>query len=97
MQADDVPKSLPASKGIYPDREEWLNDGDAVLVRPSGEITAGPMSREKGILYAEYDLAEVIEGRRSLDVAGHYSRPELFKLTVRKSKVSMVNFTKAGD
>ena len=92
IQANDIPDSLPGRDKMYADSEEWLNDGDAVLIRPSGEIAAGPLSREKGILYAEYDLNEVIEGRRSLDVAGHYSRPELFELTVKKSPVSMVYF-----
>lgn len=93
MQANDMPDSLPARERMYADSEEWLNDGDAILIRPSGKIAAGPLSRDKGILYAEYDLNEVIEGRRSLDVAGHYSRPELFELTVKKSRVDMVNFT----
>jgi nitrilase len=51
------------------------------------------MKRKKGILYGEYDLQDIIDRRRSLDVAGHYSRPDIFNLTVRKSKQPLINIT----
>jgi nitrilase len=41
------------------------------------------MRNECGILYAELDSESVGNARRTLDVVGHYARPELFRLRVR--------------
>jgi len=60
---------------MYPDEDEWLNSGDAIVVDPTGNVVAGPLHRERAILYAECDPAKVALARRTLDVAGHYSRP----------------------
>jgi len=85
MQAKDVPASFPARAAIYPDEEEWLNEGDAVVVDPLGKIVAGPMRRERGILYAECDPELAARSRRTLDVAGHYGRPDVFHLEIDRS------------
>ena len=49
-----------------------------------GKIVAGPLRRERGILMAECDPEKVTRARRTLDVAGHYSRPDVFRFEVRK-------------
>tara|TARA_R110000796_G_scaffold244100_2_gene367023 strand:+ start:1047 stop:1259 length:213 start_codon:yes stop_codon:yes gene_type:complete len=58
--------------------------GIAVAIAPSGEVMAAPMNREKGILYAEFEIKTALRSRRSLDVAGHYGRPDIFSLTVNR-------------
>jgi nitrilase len=93
MQAKDVPTSFPERAKVYPDLEEWLNPGDSVVVDPGGKIAAGPMHRERGILYAECDLARVAGARRTLDVAGHYNRPDVFHLEVNRSAAVPVRFS----
>ena len=55
---------------------------DSVVVAPGGKIVAGPLHEERGILYAEIDLERIGMARRSLDVVGHYARPDLFQLQV---------------
>jgi len=39
---------------------------------------------EEGILRAELNLDEIAEGKFDLDVAGHYARPDIFRLTVNE-------------
>ena len=54
LQGNDIPADFPERDKLFtPD--EWINDGDAVVVKPMGAIAAGPLNREKGILYAEID------------------------------------------
>jgi nitrilase len=72
--------------------EEWINDGDAVVVSPTGAIAAGPLNREKGILYAEIDVEAARRARRSLDVCGHYARPDIFSLSVNRKPAEPVKF-----
>lgn len=85
MQGSDIPEDFPERDKLFKP-EEWINDGDAVVVRPTGAIAAGPLNRQKGILYADIDKKAAHRARRSLDVCGHYSRPDVFALSViRKS------------
>jgi nitrilase len=84
MRAADVPESFPERSRLYPDPDEWINPGDSVVIAPWGKIEAGPLSKETGILYAEIDTARCGTARRSLDVAGHYARPDVFDLRVNR-------------
>jgi nitrilase len=85
FRARDLPASMPGRESLYPDPEEWVNKGDSAVVAPGGKVVAGPLSGELGILYADIDLSLVTHARRSLDVAGHYARPDLFQLRVNTS------------
>ena len=82
MRAADIPDSFPEKVSLYPDPEEWVNPGDSVVIAPGGELVAGPLRREQGILYAEVESAKVGLARRSFDVVGHYARPDIFTLHV---------------
>ena len=68
---------------FYEAAGEWINSGNSVIADPEGNIVAGPLSQAEGILYADVDLEHVRSTRWNLDVAGHYSRPDAFQLTVR--------------
>ena len=92
MRGRDIPESFPRSD-MFPDLEEWFNAGDSVVVSPSGKIVAGPLHEEHGILYAECDPAQSAAARRTLDVAGHYSRPDVFKLEVDRAPAQQVQFS----
>lgn len=62
------------------DATEWLKVGGSAIVGPDGELLAGPLWNEEGILYADLDLNRVVEERRLLDVTGHYGRPDILSL-----------------
>ena len=92
MQGSDFPDDFPERSTLYPDAEEWVNPGDSIVIAPGGEIVAGPMRKESGILYCDIDLDKVSKARRALDVAGHYSRPDIFTLHVNTKPQSPVVF-----
>ncbi|GMQ79111.1 MAG: carbon-nitrogen hydrolase family protein [Anaerolineae bacterium] len=92
LTRDDIPSDFPEKESLYPDTENWINAGDSVVVAPGGEIVAGPMREEKGLLYAEIDSGHVATSKRVLDVAGHYSRPDVFTLNVNTQPQSPVKF-----
>ncbi len=92
IQCSDLPDTVPHKGEVFPDPDNWMSEGGAVVYEPFGGAVAGPMVREKGILYSEYDLGKVIDGRRSMDIAGHYARPDIFDLTVNKNKMNNINF-----
>lgn len=83
MRGHDVPTDFPHRDELFPDLEDWFNPGDSVIVSPAGRVVAGPLRAEHGILYADCDPAAAAAARRTLDVAGHYARPDVFRLEVR--------------
>jgi nitrilase len=85
LRASDVPASFPGREQLFPDADEWINPGDSVVVAPGGTIVAGPMHEEFGLLLADIEPARAAASRRTLDVTGHYSRPDIFQLTVDRS------------
>lgn len=82
MKGSDIPADFPERSTLYPDDDEWVNPGDSVVIAPGGEIVAGPMNKEAGILYHQLDVGKVAIAKRTLDVTGHYSRPDIFQLHV---------------
>lgn len=92
LEASDMPADLPGREQLYPDAGEWVNGGDSVVIDPSGEIVAGPLRNAKGILYAEVDPVQARNAKRTLDVTGHYARPDIFTLQVNTERQSPVQF-----
>jgi nitrilase len=79
LQGSDIPDAFAERDALF-DAQEWINPGDAVVVKPFGGVIAGPLHQEKGILCAEVNLEDARNARKSLDVAGHYGRPDIFSL-----------------
>ena len=88
----DIPSDFPEKEMIYPLSENWINAGDSVVIAPGGKIVAGPMREEKGILFAEVDSNAAVNAKRALDVAGHYSRPDIFTLSINRQPQKPVVF-----
>jgi len=68
--------------------------GGSAIISPLGEVLAGPLNGEEGILYADLDLGEVARGRFDFDVAGHYARPDVFRLIVNERPNAPVAYEK---
>jgi len=96
LQGQDIPDDFPHRDVLFPDPDEWVNEGDSVIVSPNGVIIAGPLNKEHGILYAECDPERATTAHRTLDVTGHYSRPDIFRLEVLRESRAPVSF-KDGD
>jgi len=61
----------------------WEHTGQSAIIDPRGEIIAGPVEGET-ILMAEADLGKVRAAKAAVDIAGHYSRSDIFELHIRK-------------
>ena len=92
LESSDIPEDLPHRDEVFPDADEWINPGDAVVYRPFGGVVAGPMHAEKGILTAEIDPEEARASRRKFDASGHYARPDVFTLSVNRSRQTPIAF-----
>jgi predicted amidohydrolase len=67
---DDFPLELP--------EREAFGDGGACVVEPTGgEVIAGPLYGEEGVVVADCDLRKGLHAKRWFDVVGHYGRAEV--------------------
>jgi nitrilase len=82
MRGSDVPADIPGRDRIYQGDDDWLARGNTCIVDPEGELLAGPLVGEAGILYADIDVNVAHRSRRQFDVVGHYNRPDVFRLVV---------------
>ncbi|PLW76099.1 carbon-nitrogen hydrolase family protein [Cohaesibacter celericrescens] len=87
---------VPSPKEFGIEVADWEADrplirGGSVVMSPLGEVIAGPLYGEEGLVAAEINLAEIAEARFDLDVNGHYARPDIFTLHVdRREKKNVV-------
>lgn len=93
LRASDIPEDFPSKSELYPDPQEWVNPGDSLVIAPGGEIVAGPMRQEQGILYHEIDPTKAADAKRAFDVAGHYACPDVFTLHVDRQRKSSIVFS----
>jgi nitrilase len=93
LEVADVPDDLPYRDELFPNKDEWVNQGDAVIYAPFGGVVAGPMRKEKGFLFAEIDVAAAKASRRKFDASGHYARPDVFTLQVNREAKVPARFT----
>lgn len=66
------------------DGSENLINGGSVIINPYGEIIAGPLLGREGLLAAEINTSLIVESRFEFDPTGHYSRGDVFQLTVNE-------------
>lgn len=76
------PENLPGIEDLA-DQPEAMSRGGSTIISPLGEVLAGPLWDEEGVLTAELDLDEVTKSKLDFDVIGHYARPDIFSFEVR--------------
>jgi predicted amidohydrolase len=72
--------ALPPGLPPYPAAGDWVVRGGSAIIAPDSTVMAGPVFDQECTLLAECDLGRVREESMTLDVAGHYSRPDCFRL-----------------
>ena len=78
MRAFSLPPELepPPERVTGPD--QWVLRGGSAIIGPDGKYIVEPLFDEPRILLAELELRRASEESMTLDVTGHYHRPELF-------------------
>ena len=88
MRRKAFPETVRVSLGDSPDAV--LMRGGSAIVGPLGNVLAGPDFESETILTAKLDLGDIGRGKFDFDVTGHYSRPDVFKLTVNEAATPAV-------
>jgi nitrilase len=65
-----------------PAEPEIMSAGGSVIISPLGEVLAGPLWNEEGLLTADLDLSLIPKSKLDFDCVGHYARPDVFNFSV---------------
>jgi nitrilase len=79
LRAADLPSELALVEGLQGCPEALVLAGGSAIIGPDGTLLAGPLANEEAILTADLDFGRIDEESLTLDVAGHYSRPDIFE------------------
>lgn len=88
IRKNDFPDTVRVSLGDSPDAV--LMRGGSAIISPLGKVLAGPNFQGETILTATLDLNDIGRGKFDFDVAGHYSRPDVFQLIVNEKPMRAV-------
>ena len=86
LRVKDMPPELPPRPDKAGDPNGFMIRGGTVIIAPNGRFLAGPVFDEEVVVVADCDLGEITREAMTLDVSGHYSRPDVFEFRVRTAR-----------
>lgn len=93
--ARDLPEDFELADAIGVSGDDELLLGGSGIIGPDGAWVAEPVDGREAIVYAELDLGRIAEEQQALDAAGHYNRPDVFRLTVDERPQLQVDWLRA--
>jgi predicted amidohydrolase len=79
MRASALPPELEPHPERVTSPEQWVLRGGSAIIGPDGRYVVEPVYDVPRVLVAELELGRIREESMTLDVTGHYHRPELFE------------------
>ncbi|MGH9839985.1 MAG: carbon-nitrogen hydrolase family protein [Blastocatellia bacterium] len=78
MRRGDLPKELEVAASVASGDDDYILNGGSCVISPDGSYVAGPAFGSEVIILARINLERRREESLTLDVAGHFNRPDLF-------------------
>ena len=96
MRLSDFPPETPHYAAIveaanFEESPTLLASGGSCIAGPDGKWIVEPVVGVEELIVATIDHARVREERQNFDPAGHYSRPDVTKLTVNRERQSTLD------
>jgi nitrilase len=92
MRKSDIDASLPHADLLIASADDVMANGGSCVAGPGGEWVLAPVTDSESLSIVEIDHARVLEERHSLDVVGHYSRPDVTRLIVNRKRQTTAEF-----
>jgi nitrilase len=91
MSIQDFPDQTPHVEKMLENAPEIMANGGSCISGPDGEWIVVPVVGEEGNIISTIDFNKVLEERQNFDPVGHYSRPDVTKLTINRERQSVLD------
>jgi len=81
MPGQDIPSALQ-----HQGTEPWVERGGSSIIAPNASYIVEPVYDREQLIVADLDLSMIDRECMSLDVSGHYARPDVFSFAHRQIK-----------
>jgi nitrilase len=78
MRTSEIPAKLP-----HEVKEPWVERGGSCIIGPDARYIVDPVYDREQLIIADLDLSMIDRESMSLDVSGHYARPDVFSFSHR--------------
>ena len=78
MRASEIPAELELIESLKQNLDALVLNGGSAIIAPDGKVIAGPVFEAETIVTADLDFSQIAEESLTLDVTGHYFRPDIF-------------------
>ncbi len=91
LHEKNIPIDIPHSAEIIKHSKGFLADGGSCLSGPDGEWIVEPFMGDEKLIMAQINHQRVREERQNFDPAGHYSRPDVTRLVVNRTRQNILD------
>ena len=85
MSADDLPRELCDGVVSQPGDRQWIERGGSAVIGPDSNYIVPPIFDREELIIADLDLTHIDREAMTLDVSGHYARPDVFRFEKKVS------------
>jgi nitrilase len=86
LRARDLPEVLDLPTRLRESPDELLLRGGSCVVGPDGAYIQDPVFDVEAVIEVDLPMRETIKEKMTLDVTGHYNRPDIFDFGINKKR-----------
>ncbi len=91
MRKQDFPDDTPNLTEILKKAPDVLANGGSCIAGPDGSWIIEPVADKEGLITGTIDFNRIYEERQNFDPSGHYSRPDVTRLTINRERQSTID------